>query len=500
MTKHVAFFSSASLAALLATGALDTSSALGDGAVAPPVLRLDSPLGGVLPMEQAISAVHPLTAAHRALAGSRLPPSSVLPNVQASVIGTNQAQQSAIVVNPYHPALLMSASQDFNCSTYVGLYFSADGGATWTGSCLPLAPGASSGYGEPALGWALNATTPVAFAAGLQYFPSGNYEVVVARSRNRGSTWSIPVVAAGAAAGSYMDRPWLEVDENAASPFRGHLYVSATRFNTSTTVSQISVSHSSDGGQTWSEVNVDGLRNISTDVDVFSNLAIGADGVVYVSWMRCLTGGSTCAGHAATMYVSKSLNGGKTWSHPRRIHSVQLAPASCASFYGCLPNTAVQVGNYPAIAVDTSGTSTNGRLYVIDYSYINSHMTVRVTSSGDGGVTWGTPVGIATTNHDQFFPWISVSAGGVIGASWLDRRKDPSNHNYDAFAAVSTDGGATFGTNARLSTVSSDPGSASRMGEYTGNAWTNGPTQKLMAAWTDSRTGVQQDEVGGLIP
>ena len=87
-----------------------------------------------------------------------------------------------------------------------------------------------------------------------------------------------------------------------------------------------------------------------------------------------------------------------------------------------------------------------------------------------------------------------------MGATWLDRREDPSNHNYDAFAATSTDGGATFGKNVRLSSVSSNPGTASRMGDYSGNTWTHGATQKLFAAWTDTRTGTQQDEVGGLKP
>jgi hypothetical protein len=109
-----------------------------------------------------------------------------------------------------------------------------------------------------------------------------------------------------------------------------------------------------------------------------------------------------------------------------------------------------------------------------------------------------------SNNHDQFFEWITVSAKGVVGATWLDRSLDPSNINYDAFATTSNDGGATFGTNQRLSTVSSNPFNdgfgSGFMGDYTGNAWA-GKKQKLYMSWPDTRNGTDtQDEVGGLKP
>jgi hypothetical protein len=83
--------------------------------------------------------------------------------------------------------------------------------------------------------------------------------------------------------------------------------------------------------------------------------------------------------------------------------------------------------------------------------------------------------------------------------TWLDRRLDPSNINYDMFASTSTNGGVSFGPSFRVSTVSSNPFNdgfgSGFMGDYTGDIWVG---NKLIGSWTDTRSGVGQDEVGGL--
>jgi hypothetical protein len=50
-------------------------------------------------------------------------------------------------------------------------------------------------------------------------------------------------------------------------------------------------------------------------VDQFSDLAIGRDGTVYVSWMRCTANEPTgdCGGTTATSLLSKSTDGGNIW-------------------------------------------------------------------------------------------------------------------------------------------------------------------------------------------
>ena len=100
--------------------------------------------------------------------------------------------------------------------------------------------------------------------------------------------------------------------------------------------------------------------------------------------------------------------------------------------------------------------------------------------------------------HDQFFPSISVSSTGKVGVSWLDRRNDPKNIDDQAIAAVSMDGGQSFGTNWQLTKASSDPrvnGTENNwMGDYSGNTWME---DTFIAAWMDSSNGVDMQEVVG---
>jgi hypothetical protein len=86
---------------------------------------------------------------------------------------------------------------------------------------------------------------------------------------------------------------------------------------------------------------------------------------------------------------------------------------------------------------------------------------------------------------------------GLVGVSWLDRRNDLANIDYQAFAAISTDGGLTF-PNTQLTKAFSNPDNTGTgnnwMGDYTGNTWAGGD---FIAAWMDSINGIDMQEVIG---
>jgi hypothetical protein len=175
----------------------------------------------------------------------------------------------------------------------------------------------------------------------------------------------------------------------------------------------------------------------------------------------------------------------------------------CA-FFGNLSNTSEPMSEIPVIAIDNSSGAHAGELYFAAYSWTGFYMQLLLGTSTDGGNIWNPPIPVApkTDQHDQFLPWINVSAKGTLGITWLDRRNDPNNLDYEAFGTWSTDGGKTFATDLQLASEPSDPlndgFNGAFMGEYTGNAW-NGKT--LFAAWPDTRNGKDaQNEIGGLRP
>lgn len=470
----------------------------------PNTVRLEkSPFSGGVLMSRALRAgkVKLLGVAGAPVAPPGLnckPAPCALPNVQASE-GGQPVDETPISVDPNNPRHVLTAGNDYNCSQSLQGYFaSTNGGKKFNHSCGTLAAGAGGGDGDPVVGWDLNST---AYRGGID--SAANLEIVVGKSTDFGSTWSTPVIAASKS-GVDMDKPWLEIDTNTNSPRKNSLYVSMTQFSGNNTT--IGVSHSTDGGNSWTLVNVDS-QQVYPNLDQFSDLAIGADGTVYVSWMRCTANGPTgdCGGTTASQWVSKSTDGGSTWSTPVQIHTANLAPDSCGAFYGCLPNTFERVSNIPVIAIDNSGGSNNGSLYVIDYTWTGSYMMAEITSSTNGGASWSSAAGVAPSSdtHDQFFPWVNVSSNGKIGATWLDRRLDAANVNYCAFGAAATSTGGLSSANFQLCTVQSNPFNdgfgSGFMGDYTGNAWIG--HRKLLNSWTDTRSGSDsQDEVGGLKP
>jgi hypothetical protein len=433
------------------------------------------------------------------------PTPCAIPNVQASV-GKKPVNEDPIAANPANAQELLTGGNDYNCSSLLGFFASSDGDSTWNHTCMNTPATDPFGCGDPGVGYDLSGA---AFITGIASPNSSCFPgmIILEKSTDNGKKWSAPAVAVPPLfSGGLTDKPWLQVDDTPSSPHASALYLSVTQFDASGSDSEISVSHSTNGGTSWTTTPVDTLQ-VFPAIDQFSDLAIGKDGTVLVSWMRCTANGAVgdCGGTQATLVLSKSTDGGSTWSKPVTIATVTLAPdpGRCC-FYGQLPNTGERVSESAVLGIDTSSGSHAGNLYAAFYTWTGSFMVVDVATSTNGGSTWGTPVRVTPPGdpNDEFFPWLSVSSSGLVGVTWLDRRDDPANLSYEAFAAISSDGGATF-PNLLIAQASSNPKNdgfkGTFMGDYTGNVW-NSTGTILYASWMDSRNGTNmQDEVGGRI-
>jgi hypothetical protein len=433
------------------------------------------------------------------------PTPCALPNVQASM-GKKPVNEDPIAANPANAQDLLTGGNDFNCDSLMGFFASANGGSTWNHTCMNTPAADPFGFGDPGVGYDL---TGAAFITGIVSSNGSGFPgmIIFEKSTDNGKKWSAPAVAVPPLfSGGLTDKPWLQVDDNPSSPHAGTLYLSVTQFDASGGNSEISVSHSTNGGTSWTTTPVDTLQ-VFPAIDQFSDLAIGKDGSVFVSWMRCIANGPTgdCGGTQATLVLSKSTDGGSTWSKPVTLATVTLAPdtARCC-FYGQLPHTGERLNDIPVIGIDNSSGPHAGSLYAAFYTWTGSFLVVDVATSSTGGSSWGSPVRVTPPGdpQDEFFPWLSVSSGGLVGVTWLDRRDDPTDLSYEAFAAISNDGGATF-PNLQIASAASNPNNdgfkGGFMGDYTGNVW-NSTGTILYASWMDSRNGVtMQDEVGGRI-
>lgn len=184
------------------------------------------------------------------------------------------------------------------------LQVSGDRGATWGAPRQIAAPGTGQVDAQIAVDPVDGRTV---YAAWLQ---NGKSDTVVARSDDFGDTWSV-VVADSTNAGT--DKPILAV--------RGpHVYVG---FNHA---QKVWVSASHDGGRTFTSSNVN--PNGRLGWSLAGGGTVDPAGDVYFSWAGYARNGGATG--PVNLYVSKSSDGGLTWTNT--VVDVSQAPPDCSDY------------------------------------------------------------------------------------------------------------------------------------------------------------------------
>jgi hypothetical protein len=119
----------------------------------------------------------------------------------------------------------------------------------------------------------------------------------------------------------------------------------------------------------------------------------------------------------------------------------------------------------------------SGALYLVYADPVQGRgFDVLLTKSSNGGATWSAPIRLNDDSGtaDQFHPTLSVAAGAggdVVTVSFYDRRDDPANCLAHVYATRSTNGGATWSANAKLTTASSNfDGNPNGPGDYSSSS------------------------------
>ena len=455
--------------------------------------------------------------------GSRLASSSnglgfaanALVSANTASLSRSQAEPS-IASDPLNRNVMVVGYADAVSDAFPGVSRTTDGGKSWTapsgGALLPNPPGLAWGNrgtvghvagGDAALAWGTGNTvyyatlgdpgnsspaTPGVCSVGGLY---------VYRSTDGGDTWTLP--AGGPAEPNmqtiFRDRDHIAADSNPTSSHAGTVYAVWSDdqytgcphdFHRNFVTRWIMFSRSTDGGASWSTPIALGSGCLEAAIP-----AVGADGSVYVAWFDCAIRGGD------RELVRKSTDGGVTFSP---------AVAAGSGLTRCpdpLPGARFRLSGEaaPSIAADPTDAS---RVFVAWSSCTpTAQADVFLSRSTNGGASWSpTPLRInddgASNPRDQFFPAITVDDQGVVRAMWGDDRLDTVNaggHNYDIFAAASTDHGAGFGTNVRVTTQSSNP-DVDNGGTFIGDYFAIAPCGTPV--WGDTRNGNQDIFAAGL--
>src|SRR5712692_6450762 len=377
--------------------------------------------------------------------------------------------EPSVALDPSNPQHLVAGANDqlSTGANWLAVYASSDGGLSWTDGLIPNTGPLAIFHeaSDPAVSFSENGTlyySGVAFNILRGNAVAGT--VFVSKSIDDGSSFPLTTIVASGSSkigGIFNDKPYLGVDETTGL-FAGRVYVSWTRFTSSTT-SDIMIAYSGNGGRSFSS----SLRPVSNSVlNQGSVPVVGPDGTLYVVWNNLSNN---------QIMEAKSADGGVSFSSPVVVSSLVPLPQP-PNF---LANSFFRVNSNPTAAAD----DTNGNVYVAWADYRNGYADILSSRSLDGGISWSKPIRVNddTTTNDHFFPWMAVSHG-LINIVFYDRRLDPGNRLMDVFYAESGDGGVSFSPNLRVTDQPSDPGTLNFIGDYIGLA-SNGTLAHPV--WTD---------------
>jgi hypothetical protein len=247
-------------------------------------------------------------------------------------------------------------------------------------------------------------------------------DIIVARSADFGLTWTTVVATRTA---TEADKPVLAV--------RGlDVYVAYNR------AAKIWVASSHDGGSSFFPVNVneaDGMGWAQAD-----GATMDPQGNLFLSWAgysRARSGQGP-----VDLYVSRSSDGGKSWI--TTLMDVSGAPPECATNECGWAYLGAQI----TVSSDAAGT-----LYALWNSSPVNRGAERIyfSSSTTSGLTWspkanvsGAPYGVT-----HAFPTMVAGTAGDVRIAWMDTRQSPF---WNAYYRSSTNGGATWSAESKLST------------------------------------------------
>jgi hypothetical protein len=236
-------------------------------------------------------------------------------------------------VDPENPAHLLAGYQedrflDEGCRALTSAV-SFNGGRTWQETLIPRIAAASGGpYERTSDPWVTFGPGGRAYFVSLGFnetsAPNGVY---VSASDDGGVTWGDPV-AVHSGTQTFDDKEAIVVDTRDDSPYKGRLYVGWDWFSADRQQPEL-ISWSDDGGRSF-QAPVP-VTNLGVSLGIVP--LIGPGGIVHAIWLNY--------GSRITMRAAHSVDGGRTWSAPVEISQVDAAGVAGSRTGAGIPAAAI---------------------------------------------------------------------------------------------------------------------------------------------------------------
>jgi cysteine-rich repeat protein len=329
-----------------------------------------------------------------------------------------------------------------------GVTFSTNGGLSFTDTGgLPTGGASQILLGDPSV----TACGDGKFYYSSIYFPNATdsaLAVNVGTVTGANISWTNPLLAISATA-DFLDKEWLTCDR-----LTNTLYMTYTRFVNGNvgdpTARRIEIIKSVNGGVTWTPPLI--LDSSSTESIEVCYVATGPSSEVYTMWER---GIDDILAANTKLEFRRSFDFANSFNPKVTVRT--MIPSFFPAMVGFNRESTLEIGT---LAADHSTGPNRGNLYAVWVEREaggGEKRDVFVSTSSNRGTIWSAPVRVNDdpAGNDQVMPWLSVNDLGTVEVVWYDYRNWKGMYTVDVYGARSSDGGATFSSNFRVTTVPS---------------------------------------------
>jgi hypothetical protein len=403
-----------------------------------------------------------------------------------SPFSQNKQNEPAIAIDANHPLVVAAGSNDeidtqgcngsscpFTPGVGVsGIYFSFDGGKTWTqptytgfsarnclgGPCTPTVGGPigtlpwyfESGLvsdGDPAVAfgpkpgadgkfsWAngsrlyyANLTSNFGSSRKTDTFPGfeaigvSRTDDVSAAAASDKNAWMRPVIASPQSQTTFSDKDQIWADNASSSPFFGTVYVCWASFTGQekgkTAPAPLQVAVSTDGGNTWTQRPISAAANNSQRNPVDGcTIRTDSHGNAY------LFGDATSSSDGKQTFdeMSVSRNGGQTFSTPRPVVGPVIQPGAFDPVQGRpvidgIAGARSDLAIAPSVDIANGAPTGSDATNRIVMSYVSGGLDfpqVEFSESANGGNTWSVPRSVGTAGDRGIYAAPAISPNGT---------------------------------------------------------------------------------------
>jgi hypothetical protein len=269
----------------------------------------------------------------------------------------------------------------------------------------------------------VGATRSEAAFKGFEAIAVSRTDDVAGAAASHKAAWMAPVLVSKQSSTTFSDKEQVWADNAASSTFFGTVYICWATFRSqeispNAVPAPLIVASSSDGGQTWTQHQISAAANNAQRNPVDGcTIRTDSTGVAYVFGIATLSQ----AGKQAFEFMSRSSDGGASWSRPTPVAGPVTQPGIFDPVIG-RPTIDGVAGARSDLAPGPSADIANGAPTGVDasnrivVSYVSGEIVkphVYFTESVDRGNTWSAPRAVEGASDRGYYAAPAISPNGT---------------------------------------------------------------------------------------